>query len=123
MISPREYLRFPRARLRLGVLAPEALRLTHQPAGGSQKVVSSPFSFGVGDATSERQMIGAESVGEQNQLLWRNYLGNFLYTWNLDANWTWQPCSGGTINPLSAAALGLETNFPLHLNGNGLIGT
>ncbi|MFM8276282.1 MAG: 5'-nucleotidase C-terminal domain-containing protein [Cyanobium sp.] len=90
--------------------------------GGSQQVVSSPFSFGVGDATSDWQMIGAETVGLQNQILWRNNLGNFLHTWNLDANWTWQS-SGGTINPLSAAALGLETNFQLDLNGNGLIGT
>jgi serralysin len=89
--------------------------------GGTIYAVSSPFGLGTGDASSEWQMLAAEAVGLQNQILWRNNPGNFLHLWNLDASWSWQS-SSGNFAPSSAAALGLETSFQLDLNGNGVIG-
>jgi serralysin len=89
--------------------------------GGTLYAVSSPFGLGTGDASSEWQMLAAEAVGLQNQILWRNNPGNFLHLWNLDASWSWQS-SSGNFAPSSAAALGLETSFQLDLNGNGVIG-
>jgi ELWxxDGT repeat protein len=89
--------------------------------GGTLYAVSSPFGLGTGDASSEWQMLAAEAVQGQNQILWRNNPGNFLHLWNLDASWSWQS-SSGNFAPSSAAALGLETSFQLDLNGNGLIG-
>jgi ELWxxDGT repeat protein len=89
--------------------------------GGRIYAVSSPFGLGTGDASSEWQMLAAEAVGLQNQILWRNNPGNFLHLWNLDASWSWQS-SSGNFAPSSAAALGLETSFQLDLNGNGVIG-
>ncbi len=74
-------------------------------------------------ATLLRQSDGlaAVQVGGQNQILWRNNPGNFLHIWMLDASWGWQS-SSANFAPSSAAALGLETNFQLDLNGNGVIG-
>jgi ELWxxDGT repeat protein len=89
--------------------------------GGTVYPVSSPFGLGVGDTSSTWQMLAAETVGGQNQILWRNNPGNFLHIWSLNAAWSWQS-SDGSINPNSAAAVGLETGFQLDLNGNGLIG-
>ncbi|MFN7900193.1 MAG: hypothetical protein ACK5N0_11125 [Synechococcaceae cyanobacterium] len=89
--------------------------------GSDRVAVVSPFNFGTEDPCGEWQMLAAESVGGQNQILWRNNPANFLHVWSLDASWNWQS-SAGTINPLSAAALGLESNFQLDLDGNGLIG-
>ncbi|MFN9694100.1 MAG: hypothetical protein ACK550_09985 [Synechococcaceae cyanobacterium] len=89
--------------------------------GGKVYQVSSPFGLGVGDASSTWQMLAAETVGNQNQILWHNNPGNFLHMWNLNSNWSWQ-FSSGNINPSSAAALDLDTHFQLDLNGNGVIG-
>jgi serralysin len=89
--------------------------------GGTLYAVSSPFGLGTGDASSEWQMLAAETVGLQNQILWRNNPGNFLHVWSLDASWSWQS-SAGSISPSSPEALGLETSFQIDLNGNGLIG-
>ncbi|MEB3362043.1 MAG: hypothetical protein VKI42_07970 [Synechococcaceae cyanobacterium] len=89
--------------------------------GGHRYSVTSPFKLGTGDASTEWEMLAAETVGDQQQILWRNNPGNFLHIWTLDTSWNWQS-SSGTINPLSAAALGLETSFQLDLNGNGVIG-
>ena len=83
--------------------------------------VTSPFGLGTGDSSSTWQMLAAEIVGEQPQILWRNNPDNFLHVWNLDPAWNWQS-SFGNVNPLSGAALGLETSFSLDLNGNGVIG-
>jgi hypothetical protein len=60
-------------------------------------------------------------VTTNRQILWRNNLSNDLHVWSLDSSWSWQS-SSGPINPLSAAALGLEARFQLDLNGNGVIG-
>jgi hypothetical protein len=66
-------------------------------------------------------MLAAETVGGENQILWRNNPGNFLHVWTLDSSWNWQS-SSGNFAPTSATALGLETNFQVDLNGNGVIG-
>ena len=66
-------------------------------------------------------MRAAETIGEKNQILWRNNPGNFLHVWSLDASWSWQS-SAGNISPASPEALGLETSFQIDLNGNGVIG-
>ncbi|MEB3362006.1 MAG: Ig-like domain-containing protein, partial [Synechococcaceae cyanobacterium] len=83
--------------------------------------VVSPFGLGPGDASTEWQMLAAETVGDQNQILWRNNPGDFLHLWTLNSSWSWQS-SYGAINPSSVAALGLETSFQLDLNGDGLLG-
>jgi hypothetical protein len=89
--------------------------------GSDLYTVVSPFGLGTGDSSSEWQMLAAETIGVQSQILWRNNPGNFLHLWNLNSSWNWQS-SSGNINPLSSAALGLETSFQLDLNGNGVIG-
>jgi hypothetical protein len=89
--------------------------------GSELYTVASPFGLGTGDSSSTWQMLAAEIVGEQPQILWRNNPGNFLHVWNLDPAWNWQS-SFGNVSPLSSAALGLETSFSLDLNGNGVIG-
>jgi len=89
--------------------------------GSNLYSVTSPFGLGAGDASSEWQMLAAETVGDQNQILWRNNPGNFLHVWTLSSSWSWQS-SSGNFSPLSSAALGLETSFALDLNGNGVIG-
>ena len=83
--------------------------------------MSSPFGLGVGDSSSTWQMLAAETVAGQNQILWRNNVGNYFHVWTLNSSWSWQS-SSGNINPGTPAALGLETNFQLDLNGNGVIG-
>ncbi len=88
---------------------------------GSQYPVRSPFNFGTLDPSGEWQMLAAETVGGQSQILWRHNPGNFLHAWTLDASWSWQS-SSANFAPSSAAALGLESNFQLDLNGNGVIG-
>jgi hypothetical protein len=90
--------------------------------GSTLTPVSSPFGLGIGDSSSEWQMLAAETIAGQNQILWRNNLGNFYHLWNLNSSWAWQS-SYGSINPSSAAALGLESSFQVDLNGNGIIGT
>ncbi|MFO0015659.1 MAG: hypothetical protein ACK52U_03770, partial [Synechococcaceae cyanobacterium] len=89
--------------------------------GTDQFSVTSPFGLGTGNASSTWQILAAEKVGNQNQILWRNNPGTFLHVWTLDASWHWQS-SSANVAPSSAAALGLETNFQLDLNGNGVIG-
>ena len=89
--------------------------------GSDLYTVASPFGLGTGDSSSEWQMRAAETIGEKNQILWRNNPGNFLHVWSLDASWSWQS-SAGNISPASPEALGLETSFQIDLNGNGVIG-
>lgn len=91
-------------------------------AGGNRYPVRSPFNLGTGDASTEWQMLAAETVGGgHNQILWRHNPDNDLHVWTLDPSWTWQS-SSGMINSLSPEALGLETSFQLDLNGNAVIG-
>ena len=89
--------------------------------GTDQYSVTSPFGLGTGNASSDWQMLAAESVGGANQILWRNNPGNFLHVWTLNSSWSWQS-SSGNFAPSSAATLGLETNFQLDLSGDGVIG-
>ena len=88
--------------------------------GSSLYTVTSPFGLGAGNASSEWQMLAAETVAGQNQILWRNNTANFLHVWTMNSSWSWQS-SSGNFNPLLSEALGLESNFHLDLNGNGLI--
>ena len=89
--------------------------------GGTVYPASSPFGLGTGDASSTWQLLAAEHLGGQNQILWCNNPGNFLHVWSLNSNWSWQS-SFGTINPSAIAAFGLESNVQLDLNGDGVIG-
>jgi hypothetical protein len=91
-----------------------------QTSGGIDPVLS-PFGLGVGDSGDEWQMLAAETVEGENQILWRNNLANVLHVWTLNSSWSWQS-SQGRIDPLSPAALGLETSFQVDLNGDRLIG-
>ncbi len=88
--------------------------------GSNLYTVTSPFGLGTGDASTEWQMLAAEIVGDQHQILWRNNPGNYFHVWTFSSSWSWQS-SSGNVSPLSGAALGLETSFSLDLNGNGVI--
>ena len=90
-------------------------------AAGVRDAVISPFGLGTGDASSDWQMLAAETVADQNQILLRNNPGNVLQVWNLNSAWSWQS-SSSNINPFSAAALGLETSFQVDANGDGMVG-
>jgi hypothetical protein len=74
--------------------------------------VSSPFNLGTGSTSSEWQMLAAETVGGQNQILWRNNPGNFLHIWNLDASWNWTG-SSGAFSPSSPEGSTLLAQFGL----------
>ena len=89
--------------------------------GSVQSALSSPFGLGVGDSSSTWQMLAAEPVAGQNQILWRNNVGNDFHVWTLNSSWSWQS-SSDNISPTSPADLGLETSFQLDLNGKGIIG-
>jgi putative component of toxin-antitoxin plasmid stabilization module len=89
--------------------------------GSNRYPVTSPFNLGVGDRTSTWQMLAAENIAGQPQILWRNNPANFLHLWSLDSSWSWQS-SYGEISPFSPLAVGLENNFQIDLNGNGVIG-
>ena len=89
--------------------------------GSNLYTVTSPFGLGAGSASSEWQMLAAETVGGQNQILWRNNAANFFHVWTLNSSWGWQS-SSANFSPLSSTALGLETSFQQDLNGNGVIG-
>jgi hypothetical protein len=57
-------------------------------------------------------MLAAETVGGQNQILWRNNPGNFLHLWNLDASWSWTG-SSGAFSPSSPEGSTLLAQFGL----------
>ncbi|WP_413324006.1 S8 family serine peptidase [Synechococcus sp. MIT S9503] len=65
--------------------------------------------------------LAAANINGTNTVLWKNTRGNYLHTWSLDNNW--RRVSGqGKIAVNSAAALSLETDFNIDLNGNNHIG-
>ncbi len=67
------------------------------------------------------QTLAAANINGTNTVLWKNTRGNYLHTWSLDNNW--QRFSGqGQIALNSSAALSLETDFNIDLNGDSLIG-
>jgi hypothetical protein len=91
-----------------------------QVGPASRRVIRSPWG-GASELLGDWQMLAAETVADQNQILLRNNPGNVLQVWNLNSAWSWQS-SSSNINPLSAAALGLETSFQVDANGDGVIG-
>jgi hypothetical protein len=83
--------------------------------------VSSPWGASAGDANSDWLMLAAESIGSNNQILWRYKPTNQIHTWTLNANWAWQS-SSPLINRNSPETLALESGFQLDLNGDSIIG-
>jgi hypothetical protein len=89
--------------------------------GGVRQEINSPWGTPAGDNTSEWQMMAAENLAGNNQILWRNNTYNVLHRWSLDANWTWQSSSGA--DPFNtAAAWDLETSFQVDATKDGIIG-
>jgi len=90
--------------------------------GGQRLPVSSPWSVGVGDASTVWRMLAAETLDGVNTLLWRHNPTNALHLWTLDAHWSWQS-SGGLILLGTAEAWDLENRFLLDLDDDGFLGT
>ena len=91
------------------------------PVPGMRKEISSPWNSPVGNEFSEWQMLAAETIDGNNQILWRNNTYNFLHTWTLDANWNWQSSSGfDAFN--SPGAWELESSFQVDANRDWIIG-
>lgn len=53
--------------------------------GGTEYPVGAPCGPGTGDASSDWQMLAAENIAGQNQILWRHSPGNFYDLWNLNS--------------------------------------
>jgi hypothetical protein len=68
------------------------------------------------------QTLAAETVNNENQVLWKNTAGNYLHIWRLDNNWNWVSSEGQyALN--SADAFTQETKFGIDANGDGVIGS
>ena len=93
-----------------------------ETGAGRRQEITSPWGSPAGNDSTEWQMMAADTIAGVNQILWRNNTSNFLHTWSLDANWTWQSSSGadGFNTP---RAWELETNFQVDGNHDGIIGT
>ncbi len=89
--------------------------------GGARQEITSPWGGTAGDNTSEWQMIAADTISGNNQILWRNNTSSFLHLWSLDANWNWQSSSGADAFN-SPTASELETSFQIDATGDGIIG-
>ena len=93
-----------------------------ETGAGTRQEITVPWgvSATVSD-NNEWAMLAAESIGDTNQVLWRNNNASFLHIWNLDANWNLQSTSGadGFNTP---AAWELETSFQVDGNRDGIIG-
>ena len=88
---------------------------------GMRQEISSPWNCPAGSDSNEWQMLAAEKIGDTNQILWRNNTYNFLHTWSLDTNWTWQASSGA--DPFNTPrAWELETSFQVDGNRDGIVG-
>jgi hypothetical protein len=89
---------------------------------GTRQEISAPWGVSTtGSDSSEWQMLAAETISGNNQILWRNNASSFLHIWNLDANWTLQSASGadGFNTP---RAWELETSFQVDATRDGIIG-
>jgi hypothetical protein len=89
---------------------------------GTRQEISAPWGLSTtGSDSSEWQMLAAETISGNNQILWRNNASSFLHIWNLDANWTLQSASGadGFNTP---RAWELETSFQVDATRDGIIG-
>jgi hypothetical protein len=91
------------------------------PGPGMRKEISSPWNSPVGNEFSEWQMLAAETIAGNNQILLRNNTYNFLHTWTLDANWNWQSSSGADAFN-SPGAWWLESSFQVDANRDWIIG-
>jgi hypothetical protein len=91
------------------------------PIPGMRKEISSPWNSPVGNEFSEWQMLAAETIAGNNQILLRNNTYNFLHTWTLDANWNWQSSSGADAFN-SPGAWWLESSFQVDANRDWIIG-
>ena len=91
------------------------------PIPGMRKEISSPWNSPVGNEFSEWQMLAAETIAGNNQILLRNNTYNFLHTWTLDANWNWQSSNGADAFN-SPGAWELESSFQVDANRDWIIG-
>ena len=89
--------------------------------GANTFAVYSPWGASPIEVNSDWHMIGAESIGGYNTILWGIRSTNQLHIWNLGPSWSWQG-SSGMIDRTSQEALALETGFRLDLNGDSIIG-
>jgi hypothetical protein len=78
----------------------------------------SPLDEGV---FPELEILAAENLSGQNQILWKNPLENYLQVWSFNAKWQWT-AAGDTISLNSPEALTLESAFGVDANGDGQIG-
>ena len=68
------------------------------------------------------QILAAETVNSENQIIWKNASEDLAHLWRLDSNWNW--VSTEAISGLnSAAALTQETVFGIDINGDGVTGS
>ena len=68
------------------------------------------------------QILAAETVNSENQVIWKNVSQDLAHLWRLDSNWNW--VSTEAISGLnSAAALTQETVFGIDINGDGVTGS
>jgi subtilisin family serine protease len=68
------------------------------------------------------QIIAAETVNGENQVIWKNVSQDLAHLWRLDSNWNW--VSTEAISGLnSAAALAKESVFGVDINGDGVTGS
>jgi hypothetical protein len=89
--------------------------------GSSRQQVTAPWGATAGGPTETWQMLGAETLGSTNTVLFRHNPTSSLHTWTLNANWGWQS-SSGLIEPNSSQGLNLETAFNVDANRDGIIG-
>jgi hypothetical protein len=90
--------------------------------GATSFNVSSPWGANTGEANSDWLMLAAESIGGNNQILWRYKPTNQIHTWTLNPNWAWQS-SSPLINRASPETWAIESGFQIDLNGDSIIGT
>ena len=67
------------------------------------------------------ETVAVETVGGQNQVLWKNAGTNSAVVWTMDSNWNYLS-SGSVFAFNSVGALVQETNFNIDLNGDGIVG-
>jgi hypothetical protein len=93
-----------------------------ETGAGRRQEITAPWGISATSSdNNEWQMLAAETIGDNNQILWRNNTSNFLHTWSLDANWTWQSSSGA--DPFNTPrAWELETIFQVDGNRDGITG-
>ena len=101
-----------------------ASQLTFQKAIGNtvNKFTLKKDSIPVHSGTlgDEWEILAAERINENNQILWKSLSTNKLLTWAMDSSWNWSG-SGDLIDPLSGAGKQLESQFGVDINGDNSI--